>query len=103
MIDRKIEEELGIQRKVGLRIPNYLGVVSSIIDSDYLALVPERFGRIVSHHNPVRLVELPFRLEPYRVMQHWHGRYANDPGLRWLRQIIARLFGDAGGAGPHGE
>ncbi|AON53706.1 LysR family transcriptional regulator [Herbaspirillum seropedicae] len=101
LIDRKIEEELGIQRKVGLRIPNYLGVVSSIIDSDYLALVPERFGRIVSQHNPVRLVELPFRLEPYRVMQHWHGRYANDPGLKWLRKVIAQLFGDA--ASTHGR
>ncbi|MBB3213063.1 DNA-binding transcriptional LysR family regulator [Herbaspirillum sp. Sphag1AN] len=93
IVDKKIEE-MGIQRKVGLRIPNYLGVISSIVDSDYLAIVPERFGKIVAVNTPVQLISLPFKLDSFRVMQHWHGRYANDPGVIWLRKVMTTLFSE---------
>lgn len=94
VIDKMLAEK-NVARKVGLRIPNYLGVVSSVIDTDFLAIVPERFGKIVSDNNPIRLLPLPFKLEDYRVMQHWHGRFANDLGIRWLRQVMVELFGQA--------
>lgn len=94
IVDRMLEEQ-NIVRVVGLRIPNYLGVVSSVIDTEFLAIVPERFGAIVAENNPVRLLPLPFELEDYRVMQHWHGRYANDPGIKWLRNSVSALFSDS--------
>ncbi|WP_016832686.1 LysR family transcriptional regulator [Herbaspirillum lusitanum] len=92
VVDKMLTEQ-HIKRKIGLRIPNYLGVVSSVIDTDFLAIVPEKFGEIVSDNNPVRLLPLPLKLEDYRVMQHWHGRFANDLGIKWLRQTMMKLFG----------
>lgn len=86
---------LGIRRRVGLRIPNFLGVVSNIVDTDYLAIVPQRFGQIVARNDGIKLLALPFALPPYRVMQHWHARYGHDPGVTWLRQTVASLFSDA--------
>ncbi len=94
IVDRMLEEQ-NIIRTVGLRIPNYLGIVSSVIDTDFLAIVPERFGAIVAENNPVKLLPLPFELDDYRVMQHWHGRYANDPGIKWLRSSVSALFSDS--------
>ncbi|MES2260908.1 MAG: LysR family transcriptional regulator [Pseudomonadota bacterium] len=91
-IVEKTLDELGIRRKIGLRIPNFLGVVSNIVDTDYLAIVPYRFGRIVASNNATKLLDLPFPVPPYRVMQHWHERYAQDPGVVWLRKAVAELF-----------
>ena len=28
----------------------------------------------------------------FTVKQHWHTRYHNDPGNRWLRSVCAELF-----------
>lgn len=84
--------ELGITRNIGLRIPNFLGVVSNITDSEYLSIVPYRFGQILVKSNHTKLLELPFEIPAYRVMQHWHSRYALDPGIIWLRKTISELF-----------
>lgn len=85
-------ERLGIRRKMGLRIPNFLGVVSTIASTEYLAIVPERFARIIANSNPIKVVELPFDVPSYRVMQHWHERYAKDPAVTWMRNTISTLF-----------
>ncbi|MBA9948212.1 MULTISPECIES: LysR family transcriptional regulator [Burkholderiaceae] len=90
-----VEETLernNIRRKVGLRIPNFLGVVSNIASTEYLAIVPERFARIVAENTPIKLIELPFAVPTYRVMQHWHERYSRDPSLSWFRATIGQLF-----------
>lgn len=90
-----VEETLernGIRRKLGLRIPNFLGVVSNIASTEYLAIVPERFARIIVEGNQIKVIELPFEVPRYSVMQHWHERYAKDPAVIWLRNAITTLF-----------
>lgn len=91
-IIEKTLQGMGIARKIGLRIPNFLGVVSNIVDTDYLAIVPYRFGETVVHTSATKLLELPFEVPTYRVMQHWHSRYAHDPGIVWLRNTVSELF-----------
>lgn len=81
-----------IERRVGLRIPNFLGVISNIASTEYLAIVPERFARLVADTSPIKAMELPFSVPKYRVMQHWHERYARDPAIMWLRTTIGELF-----------
>ncbi|CAE6843412.1 PCP degradation transcriptional activation protein [Paraburkholderia aspalathi] len=85
-------ERYNIRRKVGLRIPNFLGVVSNIVCTEYLAIVPERFAHILAEDNPIKIMELPFTIPKYGVKQHWHVRYSRDPATSWLRETIARLF-----------
>lgn len=90
-----VEETLernNIRRRVGLRIPNFLGVISNIVCTEYLAIVPERFARIVAETNPIKILELPFTVPNYRVMQHWHERHSRDPATVWLRETIGQLF-----------
>lgn len=90
-----VEETLernNIRRKVGLRIPNFLGVVSNIVCTEYLAIVPERFARIIAESNSIKVMELPFSVPNYRVMQHWHERSSRDPATTWLRETIRTLF-----------
>lgn len=83
---------LKIERHIGLRIPNYLGVASVISHTNYLATVPARFGHAVAEAGNFKVLSLPFDVPEYSVMQHWHERYSRDLGIRWLRQLIAALF-----------
>ena len=43
----------------------------------------------------LRLFECPVKIPAYAVKQHWHARYHEDPGNRWLRAACATLFGHA--------
>ena len=88
----KTLERMGVRRKMGLRIPHFLGVVSTIASTEYLAIVPERCARIIANDNQIKVMELPFDVPQYRVMLHWHERYAKDPAVTWLRSTISTLF-----------
>jgi len=84
----------GIERTITVRVPNFAGISANIRGSDYLAVVPERLGRLLSEGEGIRVFPLPFRAPGYRVMQHWHERQALDPGNRWLRGVMAAIFED---------
>ncbi|MGC2963690.1 hypothetical protein C8K18_11824 [Paraburkholderia sp. GV068] len=53
--------------------------MSTITCTDYLAIVPERFARIIAKANQISVMEMPFAVPRYRVMQHWHERYRRIP------------------------
>lgn len=88
----KTLEAVGIHRKVGARVPSFLGVAGIIGVTDYLAIVPERLGRILARGKNMRLLPLPFEVPPFTVTQVWHERYSLDPGHQWLRMLMVDLF-----------
>jgi DNA-binding transcriptional LysR family regulator len=93
-LDAALEAQ-GIRCRVGLRVPNYLGVATLIANTDLLVTVPSRLACVISSLVKVRVFPPPFAIEPYAVMQYWHARADKDAGNRWLRGVIAELFNDA--------
>ena len=88
-------ERQHIERRVGLRVPNYLGAATLIASTDLLVTVPERLAGIISSLIKARTFPTPFEIPPYFVMQYWHARADKDPGNRWLRAMLAELFSDS--------
>jgi DNA-binding transcriptional LysR family regulator len=93
-LDAALEAQ-GIRCRVGLRVPNYLGVATLIANTDLLVTVPSRLACVISSLVKVRVFPPPVAVEPYAVMQYWHARADKDAGNRWLRGVIAELFNDA--------
>jgi DNA-binding transcriptional LysR family regulator len=88
----KTLEERHIHRRIGLRVPGFLGIGGIITSTDYLAIVPEQLGETLASSEEIKLLELPFQVPAYYVMQHWHERYTHDPAIKWLRSAFAELF-----------
>jgi DNA-binding transcriptional LysR family regulator len=91
-IVEKTLEAKKIRRSVGLTVPSFLGIVSIINSTDYLAILPEQLGRHFATAGSLQVLPLPFEVPPYYIMQHWHERYSQDPANRWLRTMMADLF-----------
>ncbi|MES2399440.1 MAG: LysR family transcriptional regulator [Pseudomonadota bacterium] len=91
VIDKTIDK-LEVHRKVGVHIPNFIGLSTIIGATDYICTLPFRAGEIMAHHGEVKLLKVPFEVPSYVVKQHWHERQAQDPGNRWLRQVIAEMY-----------
>jgi DNA-binding transcriptional LysR family regulator len=91
VVERTLEARK-IQRKVGLRVPGFLGLGPILIGTDLLAIVPEQLGKYFATSGKIKLLPLPFAIPPCYVLQHWHERYNQDPANIWFRGLIAELF-----------
>ena len=81
-----------IRRKVGLRVPSFLGLAPILTSTDYLAVLPEQLGTFFASTGKIRLMPLPFPIAPYFILQHWHERYNHDRANIWFRGLLAELF-----------
>ena len=92
IVDKVLARE-GIERKVVLNLPSFLGVARIVAQTELLAIVPARYGDVLATSEAIRLLPLPVELPSFQVRQHWHERYHADVSNRWLRQQFAALFG----------
>lgn len=102
MIVERTLEQLGVNRRVMVRIPNFLGVPAIVGNTDYLCTLPRRAALIMAQDKRLSAWDLPFELPDYVVKQHWHERQMRDPANRWLRELMTRLFLAPPAAAPHG-
>ena len=82
----------GVDRKIAMRVPDFLAVPHIIASTDLLCVVPRQLADVYAAYGQVRLVALPVRGESFRVGQFWHKRFDSDQGNNWLRGVIRELF-----------
>ncbi|MCX7157378.1 MAG: LysR family transcriptional regulator [Rhodocyclales bacterium] len=93
LIEREISRQ-GIKRRVALKIPNFLGAAFVIEHTDLLVTIPRRLGEVLQGRGAFRIFPVPFELPQYEVKQHWHERYHQDEGNRWLRSVVSELLSE---------
>jgi DNA-binding transcriptional LysR family regulator len=86
----------GIDRRVQLELPGFLGLAAIVSSTDLVATVPRTIGETLAGMGSIRVFPCPVRIPTFMVKQYWHARYHHDPGLRWLRGLCAQLFARTG-------
>lgn len=89
--------QAGVQRRVVLELPGFLGLYAMVSTTDLVATLPRQIGETLAGHGGLRVHACPVPVPPYVVKQHWHARFHHDAANRWLRSICATLFL------PHGQ
>lgn len=84
--------ERGIERRVLLRLSGFLGLSSIISSTNLIATLPRRIGETLAAQAGLKSLPCPVSIPTFTVKLHWHTRYHNDPGNRWLRGVCAKLF-----------
>lgn len=82
----------GIERRVQLELPGFLGLAAIVSSTDLVATVPRTIGEALARMGPVRIFPCPVKVPTFTVKQYWHARYHHDPGVRWLRGVCAQLL-----------
>jgi|SRR5579871_555618 len=83
---------LHIHRKIGMRVPSFLGVAGILSATGYLMIIKASLGEILAVGRKMKLLPLPFPVPEYTVTQNWHERFSSEPGNQWLRGILADVF-----------
>ena len=84
--------ELNLDRRILLRSPHFVSVPLLVATSDMITVVPRAVGLLYARLASLKLVEPPIEVPPIEIKQFWHRRVHNDPGVVWLRKLIAGLF-----------
>lgn len=82
----------GIDRRVLLELPGFLGLPAIISTTDLIATLPRQIGETLARTAGLAIFPSPVPTPSFTVKQHWHLRYHEDPANRWLRSVCATLF-----------
>jgi DNA-binding transcriptional LysR family regulator len=82
----------GIERRVVLELPGFLGLGAVIAGTDLIATLPRHTSETLAKANGLKVLPCPFPVASFLVKQHWHARYHHDPASQWLRSVCAKLF-----------
>lgn len=85
-------KKFGIERRIVLRLPGFLGLTAILAASDLVVTLPRHIGETLATLGGLRVHACPFPIPPFFVKQHWHARYHHDTANRWLRGLCAGLF-----------
>ena len=84
---------LGLADRVRLTLPHFMVLPRIIAETDLAAVMPSRLAASFRRMGRYA-VRRPRGLPRFDVSVHWYWRYGNEPGNRWLRELIVELFGE---------
>jgi DNA-binding transcriptional LysR family regulator len=83
---------IGRQRRVMLSVPSFVMLLDAVRSSDLAALVPRR---LLQGAQGLCLIAPPLEVAGFRKILVWHARTHDDPGYRWLRELLFTTCADA--------
>ena len=81
-----------VRRITTLELPGFLGLGAILSTTDLIATLPRHIGETLAELGHLKVCACPVSIPTFTVKQHWHARYHNDPGNKWLRGTLAALF-----------
>lgn len=85
-------EASGFNRQVLAAFPTSTAALSMVRDGESAVVVPERMSRPMADLFKLRLLPLPFDLDPVPLMSTWHFRYDGDPPHVWMRTQVKEVI-----------
>ena len=92
LVERYLRDK-GIRRRQQLRCPHFLCIPHVIAATPLMATVSESIAQVLGQDARLKVLPSPYPFPRYGVKQHWHRSQHDDPGNRWLRALVLRLFG----------
>lgn len=86
-VDR-ILEELGVERRVRLKLPHFLSAALIVGQTDMILTLPRRIALIFASIAEVTIFDPPIDLGKYNYMQIWSKHSNHVPFQIWLRNLI---------------
>lgn len=85
-----------IVRRGLLNCPHFLSIPMVIASTDMLITVPEPVGQVFAKIGNLQMLEPPYLFPEYDVKQNWHRCQHDDPGNKWLRSVVVKLYNTNG-------
>ena len=78
----------GFSRRVPVVVPDALGALAFVADTDYVATIPKSVANWAERALRIAILPLPFASQSITVYQMWHPRSDLDRAHVWLRECM---------------
>ena len=92
MVDRPLAQ-LGVKRRVALRLPFFVPAIFAIVKTDLILTVPRRLAKITGPLAGLRVVEPPREIKGFPYFMAWHSRLSTEPAHAWFRDQLRIVAG----------
>ncbi|MGY0020795.1 LysR family transcriptional regulator [Streptomyces sp. YJ-C3] len=92
---RRALEAHGLLHRVALDVTRFAGLPYLVQDSELIAMAPRLVARMFAADHRVRLLELPFDIEPAQVSVYARHAHARTPAQHWLVDFLRDTLVDA--------
>lgn len=93
----RILQLLKLQSRLRLTTEHFMVLPAIVRATDLAVVMPCNIARGFMEQGGYAIVQPPFPLQNFSVALHWSRRFESDPGNRWLRQTLVRIFAEGGG------
>jgi DNA-binding transcriptional LysR family regulator len=95
-VQDRIDELLAkhkLRREDCIELPSYLMIPPLLEAGSFLAVMPGQLAEAFARHGHFVSLTLPFSLPPSTIRMHWHRRFNEDAGNKWLRRVVTHELG----------
>jgi DNA-binding transcriptional LysR family regulator len=85
-------EKQGIHRRKVLETGHFLSIPFVVAATNLVVTVPKAVGELFSELARLQTFEPPIQLPRLAIRQYWHRRQTAEPGNKWLRALVRKLF-----------
>jgi len=85
---------VGAQGQGKYRVPHFTAVPYIVATSELVVTVPQKLAESAAGPFGLAWIEPPLQLPTLQTNVFWHRRFNHDPGIQWLRGLIAEVFAE---------
>jgi len=87
---------LGLERRIALRVPNFLAAPLIVAETDLVITLPRRLAQWLAGRADAQVLEPPLDLGRFSIRLLWHERRRDDAEHAWLRAMLAAAIDPQG-------
>jgi DNA-binding transcriptional LysR family regulator len=84
--------EMGLTRRITLRVPHFTSLVAVIESTDLLLTLPTRIARAFASDGRMRVLPLPFPTPTFEVNLYWYPHTEDSAAQQWFCDTVARTL-----------
>ena len=87
MLDHKLAEQ-DLYRRIEATVPSFEAALRMGMHSNMIVTLSRLYARHATQVYPLLQLPLPIALDSISHLLIWHQRHSEDPGHRWLRELL---------------
>lgn len=94
-LDEWFLDRYGCARKIEIVTASFNAIPHLLVGTTRIATIQRRLAAFYARYLPLRLLEPPLAMPPLAEAIVWHRYRDQDPGNRWVREMLRAAAGDA--------
>jgi DNA-binding transcriptional LysR family regulator len=91
---RQALHDHGLDERIAVRVSRFATLPYVVQESELVAIVPERVARVLARTHPVRVVALPWPIEPVEVAAYTRRAPGRSAAQRWFLGVLEAAVQD---------